>query len=122
MTGPQGASVERVSAATQGPEIPFELLPSAGEILARLLAATPTPPADAAIEQLLATFEAVVTQRAAIIAAIVPPLPLTDADRLVMRELEGRQAAWRDALAAAQHAVGKQRGCPDQLRAYAQHL
>jgi len=94
--------------------------PTAGhEILARLLALTPPPPQAAAAEQLLATFEAILGERAAIIATIVPPLQVSDADRAVLVELERRHAAWYDALAAAQRTVGEQRCGAHQLRAYA---
>ena len=89
------------------------------EILARLLELTPPPPHDAAVDQLLAMFEAIVAQRAAVIATIVPPIDVTDADRTLLIELEHRQSAWQDALTAAQRTVGAQRCGANQLRAYA---
>jgi len=92
---------------------------TAGELLARLLALTPEPPVQCEVEPLLAHFEAVVAQRAELIALIVPPLRLTDADRELLVELERRDAAWQDILAAAMRKIGEQRCAVGQLRAYA---
>jgi hypothetical protein len=92
---------------------------SGREILARLLELTPSPPHDAEVELLLATFEAIVAERAAVIASIVPPIQLTDADRPLLLELEHRQTAWQDVLATARRAIGAQRCGANQLRAYA---
>jgi hypothetical protein len=92
------------------------------EILARLLELTPPPPHNAEVAQLLATFEAIMTERAAIISTIAPPIQLTDADRPLLLELEDRQSTWQDVLAAAQRTVGEQRCGAHQLRAYARPL
>lgn len=92
---------------------------SGHEILARLLELTPPPPQHAEVTQLLAAFEVIVTERAAIIATIVSPLELTDADRRLLVELEHRQTAWQNVLTAAQRTVGDQRCGTHQLRAYA---
>lgn len=89
------------------------------ELLSRLIAATPDPAPDAEVEQLLAEFEAIIAQRAAIIATIVPPLTLSDTDRPLLAELERRQQLWQDALATALRTVGERRCAATQLRAYA---
>jgi hypothetical protein len=106
-------------AATRVPGGPRAIGSIGREILARLLELTPPPPQGVAVDQLLACFEAIVTERAAILAGIVPPLQLIDADRPLLVELERRQTAWHDALAAAQRTVGEQRCGAHQLRAYA---
>lgn len=53
------------------------------------------------------------------LAHIVPPLRLTDAERPLLRELERRQLLWQDALADALRMIGEQRHATLQLRAYA---
>jgi hypothetical protein len=113
MTARDPDAETRVSAS------PCEMPPSGHEILARLLELTPPPPQHAEVAQLLATFEAIVTERAALIATIVPPVQLTDADRRLLVELEHRHTAWQDVLTAAQRTVGDQRCGTHQLRAYA---
>lgn len=92
------------------------------EILVRLLELTPEPPAGAEVDQLLAGFDAILAARADVLAAIVPPIALADADRPLRAELERREAAWSDALAAAQRTIGTQRCGAAQLRAYAPTL
>lgn len=89
------------------------------ELLIRLIEATPDPAPGAEVEQLLAEFEAIIAQRAAIIAAIAPPLTLSDTDRPLLAELERRQQIWQDALALALRTVGERRCAATQLRAYA---
>jgi hypothetical protein len=89
------------------------------EILARLLELTPPPPPGAPVDELLAAFEAIVAERAAVIATVALPIRVTDADRAMLVELDHRQAAWQDALTAALRAVGDQRCGANQLRAYA---
>jgi hypothetical protein len=98
---------------------------SGREILVHLLELTPEPPqtgdigpADA--ERLLAVFEVILAARADVIASIVPPLALTDADRPLLAELEHRQLLWQEALAHALRTVGEQRCANSHLRAYAQ--
>jgi hypothetical protein len=59
----------------------------AHEILARLLELTPEPPIDAEIDQLLAAFDAIVTARAAIIDALIPPVTIAATDRPLLLEL-----------------------------------
>jgi hypothetical protein len=92
------------------------------EILAALLEATPLPTPGDGSEQLLAAFESVLTQRAAVLARIVPPLRVTDDERPLLDELEQRQAAWHAALESARLAIGGARCAPAQLRAYARAL
>jgi len=92
------------------------------KILVRLLDATPLPTPGSGIEQLLATFDDILAERDAVIALIVPPLRVADADRPLLVELGQRQAAWQEALVAAQGAIGEQRCCPGQLRAYARRI
>lgn len=89
------------------------------ELVTRLLDATPVPTPGAEAEELLAMFEAVFAQRAAILATIAAPIPLSDPDRPLLAELTRREDAWQDALAAAQRQVGRQRCGAAQLRAYA---
>lgn len=89
------------------------------EILARLIDATPLPTPGCDIEPLLATLDGILAARAAILALIVPPLAVADADRPLLAELERREALWQDALRDAQHRVGHQRCGASQLRAYA---
>lgn len=88
-------------------------------ILVQLIALTPLPPPDAAPELLLATFEAILEHRAALVANVVPPLAIDDADREMLRELEHRHEIWHDALAKAQRHVLESRHANHQLRAYA---
>jgi len=105
-----------------GPEsqaLPVATPPTCHEILRQLLELTPEPHPDDAAEQLLAGFEAIVGRRAEVLAQIVPPLRLTDAERPLLRELERRQTLWQDALAEALRVIGEQRHATSQLRAYA---
>jgi hypothetical protein len=90
------------------------------EILAQLLALTPEPGTETDAEQLLLAFEAIIAARAQVLAQIVPPLVLAEADRGMLAEIERRQALWQDILGAALHLVGHQRHGTSQLRAYAQ--
>jgi hypothetical protein len=96
-----------------------EATPGTREILSRLLEATPLPTPGCDVEQLLAVFETVLTERAAVLARIVPPLRVTDDDRPLLDELEQRQAAWQAALGAARLSIGDARVGTHQLRAYA---
>jgi hypothetical protein len=89
------------------------------EILAALLEATPLPTPGSGVEQLLAAFETTLTQRAAVLARIEPPLRGAPHDRPLLDELEQRQAAWQTALEAARLAIGDARLGTHQLRAYA---
>ena len=92
---------------------------SGREILVRLLDATPLPTLGGEIEPMLATLDGILAARAEILALIVPPLVVADADRALLAELERREALWQDALHAAQHQIGHQRCGASQLRAYA---
>ncbi len=92
------------------------------EILARLLDATPLPTPGSGIEELLAAFEHILTEREGVLAEIVPPLHVADDDRSLLVELEERQAAWQHALVDAQRTTGEQRCGAGQLRAYARTL
>jgi hypothetical protein len=89
------------------------------ELVTRLLDVTPAPTPGAAVDELLSVFEAVIAQRAEVLAAVAAPLPLSDPDRPLLVELRRRQDAWQDALAAARRWVGEQRCGAAQLRAYA---
>jgi hypothetical protein len=89
------------------------------ELVDQLLDATPAPTPGMAVDELLAVFDAVVTRRAEILAAVAAPIPLSDPDRPRLAELTRRQDAWQDALAAALRQVGEQRRGASQLRAYA---
>jgi len=92
--------------------------PTAGALLQQLIDLTPEPGPEVAPEHLLVAFEGIVARRAEVLARIVPPLCLTDADRVLVGELERRQGAWQQALACALRAVGDQRHGNTQLRAY----
>jgi hypothetical protein len=89
------------------------------DILARLLELTPLPPPGANVDQLVRTIEAIMTARAAVLLATLPPLLLTAAEQPMLVELTRRDAAWQGTLAAALHHVGEQRSATGQLRAYA---
>ena len=89
------------------------------ELLERLLEETPMPAGVLDVDALLATFEQVVTRRAALLAQLAPPLALIDADRPLLAELARRDAAWQDLLGSALDAVGQQRRGVSGLRAYA---
>jgi hypothetical protein len=89
------------------------------ELVTRLLDLTPVPMPGAGIDELLAVFEAALARRSAILAAIAAPLTLSEMDRPLLAELQRRQDAWQDALAAALRRVGEQRCGAAQLRAYA---
>jgi len=105
---------------TEGP--PAQAAPRAmtsRELVARLLDVTPEPTPGAGIEELMSVFEGVIAERGAILAAIAPPIPLSDPDRPLLAELTRRQDAWQGALAAALRRVGEQRCGAAQLRAYA---
>jgi hypothetical protein len=94
----------------------------AREILAALLEATPLPTPGSSVEQMLAAFETVLTERAAVLARIVPPLQVADDDRALLDELDQRQAAWQAALDTARITIGGARVGTHQLRAYARTL
>ena len=89
------------------------------EILARLLDATPLPTPGCDVEPLLETLDRILAARAEILALIVPPLRVADADRPLLEELARREALWQQALCDAQSRVGTQRCGAGQLRAYA---
>jgi hypothetical protein len=99
-----------------------EATPGTREILSALLEATPLPTPGSAVEQLLTAFETVLTERAAVLARIVPPLRVADDDRPLLDELEQRQAAWQAVLDAARFVIGDARRGTQQLRAYARTL
>lgn len=89
------------------------------DVLTRLVELTPLPPDDTEIDPMLAAFETIVEQRAALLDRLAPPLQLGDADRSLVLEIERRDAAWRAALTAAMRRVSQQRHGNEQLRAYA---
>ena len=97
---------------------------SATELLIELLSLTPAPPPadELPAEQLIAIFEAILEQRAEVIARIAAPISLTDSDRELWHEIERRQTAWQEMLAASLHAIATQRTGSKHLRSYAQHL
>jgi hypothetical protein len=89
------------------------------ELIARLVDATPSPPPDVGIEQLLAVFGGMLAARGDLLAQAAAPVTLSESDRPLLVELERRQNIWHDALAAALREVGGQRCGAAQLRAYA---
>lgn len=98
------------------------MTPAVHDVLTRLIELTPLPPEDAEIDPMLAAFEAIIAQRAALLdhlEHLAPPLQLDPADRALVRELERRDAAWQDALTTAMRRVSQQRHGNEQLRAYA---
>ena len=87
-----------------------DLAPGGREILVQLLDATPLPTPGCDIEPLLAALDGILAARAAILALIVPPLVVADADLPLVAELE---------RAAALGTLGRL-GCgAGGLRAYA---
>jgi hypothetical protein len=120
MTAPADSPHEPATRVPDHPQSPDRA--SGREILAQLLERTPSPPADTDVESLLAAFQTMLAARAAVLAAIAPPFVLSAPDRGLLVELERRQLAWHDALAAAQRTVGAQRCATNQLRAYAAPL
>jgi hypothetical protein len=89
------------------------------DLVTRLLDVTPPPTENAAVDDLLAAFDGILAERAAILEALVPPITLSEIDRPLLAELERRQKIWHEALAAALRRVGEQRCGAQQLRAYA---
>jgi hypothetical protein len=123
MTGPseaRGDTPEARSARNSEARDGRKGMTGGHEILVRLLDATPLPTPGSGIEELLAAFEHVLTERETVLAEIVPPLHVSDDDLPVLVELEERQAAWQHALGDAQRATGEQRCGAAHLRAYAQ--
>jgi hypothetical protein len=94
------------------------VIASGHELVTRLLDVTPVPASDANIDQLLAAFDTIHAERAAILADAPTPITLSDTDRPLLAELERRQNIWQDALAAALRRVGDHRCGTAQLRAY----
>jgi hypothetical protein len=88
------------------------------ELIARLVDATPVPPAGAGVEDLLALFEAILADRSTLLAQAAAPATLSEPDRPLLVELERRQNIWQDALSAALRQVGWQRCGATQMRAY----
>ena len=103
--GPSGAQAGQAS-------------PTSHEILSRLLELTPIPSDHLEVDQLLVTFDAILTRRAAVIATIVAPLRLDETACALRAELERRDQAWQGVLAHALRAVGEQRCGVSRLRAY----
>jgi hypothetical protein len=87
-------------------------------VIARLLAVTPLPPV-AGLDVLLATFEQMFEARKAILGEVTGPVPLTDAERDQLAEIEQRDAAWQQAFADALAKIKQLRLGAHQLRAYA---
>jgi hypothetical protein len=93
---------------------------SANPTLLALRDATPAPPLDADLDQLLGAFEEMMARRQTILDAVRAPLPpITDADARLLDELHLREAIWEAALAAARAQIGGQRIGVRELRAYA---
>jgi hypothetical protein len=88
------------------------------DLMTRLLDVTPAPAAGATVDDLLAAFEGILAERAAILESLVPPITLSEIDRPLLAELERRQEIWQAALAEALRRVGEQRCGAAQLRAY----
>ena len=90
------------------------------DVLERLLAATPSPPAGADPEALLVLLAEALPERQAILAELGPtPLRLDDAERMLADEIIARQGAWGAALARARDALGAARIGTTKLRHYA---
>jgi hypothetical protein len=100
---------------------------TAHDILVRLLELTPPPPeaTDGEIARMIAAFEAILAAREELLMEIRQlgplslPIRVAEHDRPLLVELERRQAAWHDRLAAVQRTVGEQRVGTERLRAYA---
>ena len=88
-------------------------------ILRALLDATPAPPADADVDALLHAFLVVLAARQEILDRWIEPIVVTDEVRALAEQLTERDAAWHDALAAAQVAVSQHRVNAGKLRGYA---
>ena len=94
---------------------------TAGELLGRLLEATPPPPPDgAALDFVLATARDMVTARDAVLAALLAPEGVTTSDEVAqLAQLEARTRAWAEALATVRTRIGAQRIGARSMRAYA---
>ncbi len=91
---------------------------TADELLERLLELTPLPPNTTDIDQLLAAAAQMLEARQTALASAGGGIAVASRPERVA-ELARREAAWRDALAAAQQAVGQQRVATAKLRKYA---
>jgi hypothetical protein len=86
-------------------------------VLERLLAATPLPPTECEIEELIAKFTAMHEARQRIIEELGPVTgPI---DPALKAELVDRHARWQAALEAATRLVHAQRRGIRQMRSYA---
>lgn len=90
------------------------------DVLERLLAATPAPPAVDDPEALLAMLAEALPARQAILDQLGPGRPLLDdGERALADEIFARQAAWAAALARARDQLGTARVGTSKLRHYA---
>jgi hypothetical protein len=89
------------------------------ELLERLLAATPHPPASGDVDELLAAMATLLPARQQILDELGDqPRVGTDAERALAREIASRDAAWQAALADARDGLGVARMGARQLRQY----
>ncbi len=88
-------------------------------MIRELLEATPAPPASTDVDALLYAFDVMRDARQKILDAMTGPVVVSSDDRALAEALVARDAAWTEALARAQLAVGQQRMGTKQLRRYA---
>ena len=91
-------------------------------MIAALLAATPLPPATDDVDALLAAAGQMLAARAAVLARFSDPArgPKSEVELVGIVELSARDAAWRDAIAAATRLVGGRRIAAAAARRYRQ--
>ncbi len=91
---------------------------TAREMLEKLIEATPWPHPVEDVDQLLAAFDVVHAMRMGVFESAKDVSDLSGYERL-LDELRRREAAWRDALGAAQIRVVEQKLSVGKLRSYA---
>jgi hypothetical protein len=90
----------------------------AADILQLLVEATPLPPVEADLDELLYAFRDVDRRRQAIIDDLRAPVATTEEDRVLLAELDARHDAWRAALAIAKERLRGQLVGLRRARAY----
>ena len=91
---------------------------TASELLERLLAATPPPPAGVELDELIAAALRVTSAREAVLVMATPVRVATPIERAMQAELAARHRAWDTSLAAARDQLGQHRLGASKLRAY----